>query len=176
MASDSLRADIIREFEFIDGHSDLWRLFYDPALFTNIVRELARPFADAGITKVVGIEAKGFILGGAVAAHLGKGFVAIRKAGGLYPGPKIERTTGADYRGNKSILRLQTAAVTSHDRLLLVDDWFETGAQVLAAKAMLEQQGATLVACSIVVDQLPEATKDNIGRIHSIVAARELRL
>ena len=79
MPTSSIKSDVIREFEFVDGHSDLWRLFYDGSLFNRIVKELALPFEDAKITKIVGIEAKGFILGGAVAAHMKVGFVAVRK-------------------------------------------------------------------------------------------------
>jgi adenine phosphoribosyltransferase len=174
MPEDPIKAEIIREFEFVDGHSDLWRLFYDGVRFQSIVGSLADPFGDAQLTKVVGIEAKGFILGAAVAAHLGVGFVAIRKPGGLYPGPKLERITEKDYRGNHPILRLQMAAVTTGDRLLLVDDWLQTGSQALAAKAMLQELGGILVGCSIIVDQLPGATREKLGRVHSILAAHEL--
>jgi adenine phosphoribosyltransferase len=174
MHNSSIKSDIIREFEFVDGHSDLWRLFYNGSLFSRIVNELALPFTGAEITKIVGIEAKGFILGGAVAAQMRIGFVAIRKPGSLYPGPKIERITEQDYRGNQSTLRLQKAAITNHDRVLLVDDWLETGSQALAAKEMLEELEATLVGCSIIVDQLSDASRIKLGHVQSIVKAADL--
>jgi len=84
---------------------------------------LLRRFLNLGL-KVAGIEARGFILGAAVAARMGVGFVAIRKQSGLYPGPKLEKKAPADYRGNRTTLRLQRAAITPGDRILLVDDWF----------------------------------------------------
>lgn len=169
-----LKSDIITRFAFVDGHSDLWRLFYDGDLFHRIIAELARPYETAGITKVAGIEARGFILGAAVAAHMKVGFVAIRKPGSLYPGPKIERTTSADYRGKQHALRLQKAAVQPGDNILLVDDWFETGNQALTAKAMIEACGGHLAGCSIIVDQLSVDMRARLGAVSSLVSAAEL--
>ena len=174
MHSSILKSKIISEFKYVDGHSDPWRLFYDGSLFRGIIEELSSPAADAGVTKVVGIEAKGFILGAAVAAHLGAGFVAIRKPGGLYPGPKIQRETQPDYRGNVPTLSLQRAAIAPSDRVIIVDDWLETGSQALAAIAMLKELGATFVGCSIITDQLTDATRTKIGPVWSIVTAGEL--
>lgn len=174
MDNGKLRQDIIETFEFVNGHSDVWRLFYNLDLFPRIVAELARPFAESKITKVAGIEARGFIVGAAVAAHLGAGFVAIRKHGSLYPGPKIEKEAPADYRGNRSVLRLQRAAIRRDDRVLLLDDWFETGSQAITAKAMIEELGGTLIGCSIIVDELADETRQKLGDVRSIVSASEL--
>jgi adenine phosphoribosyltransferase len=174
MQQASVKERVVRQFAFVHGHSDLWRLFYDGDLFSPIVRELAEPFRAAGVTKIVGIEAKGFILGGAVAVRLGVGFVAIRKPGSLYPGPKISCQTETDYRGNRSTLLLQRAAILYGDRVLLVDDWLETGSQALAAKAMVEELGGSLLGCSIIVDQLPDAVRTQLVHVVSIVAARDL--
>jgi adenine phosphoribosyltransferase len=109
------------------------------------VTALADPFRDAGITKVAGVEARGFVLGAGVALELRAGFVAIRKQGGIFPGPKLTGETRPDYRGNSTLLRLQRRSLTSNDLVLLVDDWFETGSQALTAKSLIEGAGAKFV-------------------------------
>jgi adenine phosphoribosyltransferase len=123
---------------------------------------------------VAGVEARGFILGGAVALELGVGFAAIRKAAGLFPGPKVSRRTERDYRGNEHLLRLQREAVSPGDRVVLVDDWAERGSQALAARVLIEECGATFAGLSIVVDQLDDETRKRIGRVHALVSHAEL--
>lgn len=174
MHDQQLKSDVIKQLKFVDGHSDVWRLFYDGDLFARIVEELVRPFRGMGVTKIAGIEARGFILGAAAAATLNVGFVAIRKSTGLYPGPKIEITTEPDYESKHSTLRLQRAAIVASDKVLLVDDWFETGSQALVAKALIEEAGGALVGASIIVDQLNEPARQRLGMLHVIVKATEL--
>lgn len=70
---------IVARFGWIHGHADIWALFADPLLFGDLVRALAEPFENSGVTKVAGVEARGFLFGGAVATELRAGFVAIRK-------------------------------------------------------------------------------------------------
>jgi adenine phosphoribosyltransferase len=168
----SLRDDLLHRFEWVDGHADVWRLFSDGELFRRIVAALSDPFRDA--TKVAGIEARGFIVGGAVAAELRAGFVAIRKEAGLFPGPKVSRRAEADYRGNENVLRLQRASLEPGDRVVLVDDWAERGSQALAARELVEECGATFLGLSIVVDQLEDAVRERIGRVQALVSAEEL--
>jgi adenine phosphoribosyltransferase len=168
----SLRDDLVARFEWVDGHADVWRLFSDGALLNRIVTALAEPFRDA--TKVAGVEARGFILGGAVAAELGIGFVAIRKEDGLFPGEKLSRRANVDYRGTEHVLRLQRSSLELGDRIVLVDDWAEHGAQALAARELIEEVGASFAGLSIVVDQLEEDVRERIGRVHSLVRAEEL--
>jgi adenine phosphoribosyltransferase len=123
----TLHDDLLNRSSGVDGHADVWRLFSDGALLRRIVAALAEPFREA--TKVAGVEARGFILGGAVATELGVGFVAIRKEAGLFPGDKISRRAQVDYRGTEHTLRLQRAALAPTDRVILVDDWAERGAR-----------------------------------------------
>jgi adenine phosphoribosyltransferase len=166
------REAILDRFEWVGGHADVWRLFSDGGLFRAIVKALAEPFRDA--TKVAGIEARGFILGAAVASELGAGFVALRKEQGLFPGPKLTRRTASDYRGNESVLRLQRRALGAGDRVLLVDDWAERGSQARAARALIEESGAGFLGLAIVVDQLEDGAREQIGRVHALVTATEL--
>ena len=165
---------IVARFRWIHGHADVWPLFTDPILFRDVIRALAGPFQDVRVTKVAGIEARGFVVGGAVANELAAGFVAIRKEAGLFPGEKLLRTTSADYRGNRSQLRLQRASLTPDDRVLLVDDWFETGSQALAAKALIEAAGASFAGASVIVDQLGADVQRELHPFAALVQSQSL--
>jgi adenine phosphoribosyltransferase len=131
---------LLRERIVIDeaGLGNIWPLFYDTELFNRIVSELAVPFKGE-VTKIAGIESRGFLLGAAVAARLEVGFVAIRKSEGLYPGPTFDARSSSDYRGHMHTFRIQQASVSSADHVGLVDDWFETGSQAVIAKGLIEQ-------------------------------------
>lgn len=165
----SVVEELRTRFRWIDGHADVWRLFVDPTFFARLVVALAAPFRDAAITKVAGIEARGFIVGAAVAGELHAGFVAIRKEGGIFPGEKLTQTTPPDYRGNATSLRLQRDSLTSEDRVLLVDDWFETGSQALTAKSLIEAAGAALVGASVIVDQLDPTIRPLLGQFSALI-------
>jgi adenine phosphoribosyltransferase len=158
------------DVQFVDGHADVWRLFDDPAQLRAIAEALVDPFRGE-VTKAAGIESRGFILGTAAALELGVGFVPVRKAEGLFPGPKAVAEAGTDYRGNRHLLRLQRAALAAGDRVLLVDDWIETGSQAAAAKRLVEECGAHLVGIATVVTEIsPEAAR-SLGRLHALVTA-----
>ena len=148
----------------------MWRLFSDGDLFPALVRALADPFRGSSLTKVVGIEARGFILGGAVASELDAGFVAIRKPGGLFPGEKLVGVTPPDYRNQQVQLRLQRTSLGQLDRVALIDDWFETGSQALAAKALIEAAGANFVGASVIVDQLDSDVRSRLQPFHALIA------
>ncbi len=75
----------------------------------------------------------------AVALELGVGFIAVRKQDGLFPGEKITRRTPPDYRRLRHELRIQRASLTAGDRVLLVDDWIETGSEAASVKSMVEE-------------------------------------
>jgi adenine phosphoribosyltransferase len=112
----ALAAEVDDQIAEVDGHADIWRVFLDPALFARVVRAMASPFIPERVTKVVGIEARGFLLGGALALQLGAGFAAVRKSGHL-PGLKLTQPTDrADYRGLMHEFRLQAGAVRRQDR------------------------------------------------------------
>jgi adenine phosphoribosyltransferase len=131
VVSGDLRTDLIAHIPWVDGHADVWRAFSDKELFRRLVAALADPFRAERITKVAGIEARGFIVGGAVAVELNAGFVAIRKGTGLFPGPKIERTAPYDYRGQTAVLRLQRTSLGPAD----LDFWSTTGSRQAARRS-----------------------------------------
>jgi len=171
--ADVARAKVLSQFRWSGGHADVWRLFNTTESFSAIVEGLAEPWRDAGITHVLGIESRGFLLGGAVAISLGAGFQAVRKEEGLLPGPKVTVRSAPDYRGRDHLLRMQTT-LTSKDVVLLVDDWAERGSQAFAARELVEMCGARFAGASILVDQLNEEARSKIGRVTSLVFAREL--
>jgi adenine phosphoribosyltransferase len=170
----SIANDLLTRFRWVDGHADVWRLFVDREFFPRMIAALADPFRDGAITKVAGIEARGFIVGAAVAAELRAGFVAIRKEGGIFPGQKLTQATPPDYRGNSTTLRLQRSSLTHHDRVLLVDDWFETGSQALTAKSLIENAGAVFVGASVIVDQLDPEIRPLLGQFSALVRSDAL--
>ena len=170
-----LTDELIEGIDWIDGHADVWRAFADPGLFPRLVSALAAPLRDAGITRVAGIEARGFILGGAVAAELGTGFAAIRKDGGLLPGQKHSAMTPPDYRGRSIGLRLQQHALSAADAVVLVDDWFETGSQPLTAISLIERTGARYAGSSIIVDQLSPETRRRLEPVNALLRHDQLQ-
>jgi len=173
MHGSALTAELRQRITFPDGHADVWPLFYDPVLFSQVIDALAEPLRD-DVSKIAGIEARGFLLGAAVATRLRVGFVAIRKPGGLFPGPKLTAQTRVDYRGQHNILRLQRAACGAGDTVALVDDWFQTASQALAAKWLIGQSGARYVGTSIIVDQLVDAARQQLAPCHALISADEL--
>ncbi|MFC8830509.1 phosphoribosyltransferase family protein [Streptomyces sp. NPDC057137] len=170
----------LRHFRWIDGHADVWAIFRDAEALAAVVAGLVAPFRDEGVTAVCGIESRGFLLGGAAAVELGVGFVPVRKGDGLFPGDKAVRRTSPDYRNLRHTLRLQRSSLGPGDRVVLVDDWIETGSQAAAVRSMVEECGATWVGCGVMVDQLAGGPGDalgavrGLGTVRALLAARDL--
>lgn len=131
---------------------DITTLLGDPEAFNQAVSGLATPHAASGITKVAGIEARGFILGAAVAHHLGAGFVPLRKKGKL-PHDTLSAAYSLEYGVEE--IEIHRDAVSAGERVLLVDDLIATGGTALAALALLRQVGAQVLAACFVID-LPD--------------------
>jgi adenine phosphoribosyltransferase len=159
---------------WVDGHADVWRLFANGALFGRCVEALVEPYREDGVTHVAGVEARGFLLGGAAAVALGVGFVAIRKAAGHLPGDVRTEPTSLDYKREAGELRLQADALPAGARVLVVDDWFETGSQFRAARALLERAGATVIGASVVVDETAPALRPALGKFTALIGAADL--
>ncbi len=131
---------------------DVTTLFSDPRGFRMAVDQLVHPWAGQRIDKVVGLEARGFILGGAVAHQLSCGFVPVRKAGKL-PGAVIAQKYTLEYA--EAEVEIHDDAITPGERILIVDDLLATGGTCAAAITLIEQLGGDIVGCAFVVD-LPE--------------------
>lgn len=144
------REAIRRTFQWRDGHADLWSTFEDGPALGALVDGLAALAEERRPGAIAGIEARGFALGAPVAAALGLGFHAIRKEGALFPGPKAVRAASPDYRGRQHSLALRTT-LPPGTRVVLVDDWIETGSQALAARGLTEECGATWAGAVVAV-------------------------
>ncbi|MEZ5920484.1 MAG: adenine phosphoribosyltransferase [Parvularculaceae bacterium] len=131
---------------------DVTTLLNDARGFRRAVDELVQPLAGAKIDKVAGIEARGFIIGGAVAHQLSVGFIPVRKKGKL-PFETIAESYELEYGVDE--VEIHVDAVTKGDRILLVDDLIATGGTAGAAIRLLERAGGEVVLCSFIVD-LPD--------------------
>lgn len=131
---------------------DITTLLGNARAFRRAVDELVQPYAGLNIDKVAGIEARGFILGGAVAHQLSTAFVPIRKKGKL-----PWDTVGQDYELEYGIdtIEIHSDAIEEGEQVLLVDDLIATGGTAKAAIKLIERFGAKVVGCSFVID-LPE--------------------
>jgi adenine phosphoribosyltransferase len=131
---------------------DITTLLGDARGFRRAVDELVQPLAGMKIDKVAGIEARGFILGGAVAHQLSAGFIPLRKKGKL-PHKTLAVEYALEYGAD--VIEMHLDAVTPGERVLLVDDLIATGGTALAAVDLLRQGGAEILAAAFVVD-LPD--------------------
>ncbi|WP_415182616.1 adenine phosphoribosyltransferase [Phaeovulum sp.] len=131
---------------------DVTTLFADPRGFRMAIDQLLHPYAGAHIDKVVGLEARGFILGGAIAHQLTKGFVPIRKQGKL-PGQTISQSYTLEY--GEAIMEIHEDALKPGERVLIVDDLLATGGTCEAAITLASRLGAEVVGCAFIID-LPE--------------------
>lgn len=131
---------------------DITTLLGDARAFRRAVDELVHPFAGGRIDQVAGIEARGFILGGAIAHQLSSGFVPIRKKGKL-PHTTVSIAYALEYGTDE--MEIHSDAVKPGDRVILVDDLIATGGTATAAVELLRRIGAEVVAACFVID-LPE--------------------
>lgn len=131
---------------------DVTTLFGDARGFRIAIDQLLHPYAGTRIDKVVGLEARGFILGGAIAHQLAVGFVPIRKQGKL-PGRTL--TQGYKLEYGEAVMEVHDDALKAGERVLLVDDLLATGGTAEAGIKLIERLGAQVVGCAFVID-LPE--------------------
>ena len=131
---------------------DVTTLFADARGFRMAVDQLLHAYAGTRIDKVVGLEARGFILGGAVAHQLSTGFVPIRKKGKL-PGAVISEAYQLEY--GEAIMEIHDDALKFGEKVLIVDDLLATGGTAEAAIKLCRRLGAEVVGCAFVID-LPE--------------------
>jgi adenine phosphoribosyltransferase len=132
---------------------DITPLLADHDGLTAVVHALAAAATDAAgesvVDKVVGIEARGFILGAPVALALGAGFVPVRKAGKL-PGPTHRVAYALEY--GEAVLEVHSDAIAPGDRVLIVDDVLATGGTVAAARSLVESCGGEVVGAAVLME------------------------
>jgi adenine phosphoribosyltransferase len=131
---------------------DVTTVLKDPRGFRLTIDLLVQRYVGQGITKVVGIEARGFVFGAAVAHQIGAGFVPARKPGKL-PGPRFGVDYALEYGTDR--LEMHEEAIEESDRVLVADDLIATGGTALAALELVRRTGGTVVEACFLVD-LPE--------------------
>ena len=131
---------------------DITTLLGDARAFRRAVDEMVQPWAGMKIDKVAGIEARGFILGGAVAHQVSAGFVPIRKKGKL-PHTTVRIAYSLEYGIDE--MEMHADAVNKGERVVLVDDLIATGGTAEGAVKLLRQMGAEVLAACFIID-LPE--------------------
>ena len=131
---------------------DVTTLFLDPRGFRMAIDQLLHPYAGQRFDKVAGLEARGFILGGAIAHQLSVGFVPIRKKGKL-PGKTIEQSYTLEY--GEATMELHDDSLQPGEKVLLIDDLLATGGTAEAGIKLIEKLGAEVIGCGFVID-LPD--------------------
>lgn len=131
---------------------DITTLLGDAKGLKKAIKAMAEPFEDAKVDAVAGIEARGFILGGAIADRLGCGFIPIRKKGKL-PWKTIGQEYALEY--GVDIIEMHEDAVAQDQRILVVDDLIATGGTAEAAIKLVKRSGGKIVGATFVID-LPD--------------------
>jgi adenine phosphoribosyltransferase len=169
---ESIRS-LIRE---IPDHPKPGVLFYDitPVLgdgdaFRQLLEHMVEPHRDAGITKVAGIEARGFTLAAPLARILGAGFIPVRKPGKL---PHTTHRLSYQLEYGEDALEVHTDAAGSGDRVLIVDDVIATGGTAAAAVGLLGELGADVVGLSVFIELAFLNGRERLGSLpfHAVVA------
>lgn len=172
-----LTTRLLSAFAWHDGEADPSGWWRDPALLRDIIAALTELHAAAAPTVVIGIAARGTLLGPLVAQDLGVGFVEVRKyvkhqdeepQSGL-----LRRTTPPDYEQRDLTLTIRKHLIKPCDRAILVDDWIETGAQANTAARLVEDTGGTFVGTAVIVDETTAALRHAL-HVRSLLSARQL--
>jgi len=148
---------------------DITTLLKDAKGFQQVIQDLTDHYRNEKIDKVVGIESRGFILGGPLACSLKAGFVPVRKPGKL-PADVFEVKYNLEYGSNS--LAIHRDAVEMGERVLVVDDLLATGGTASATVHLLSQLGAEIVGCAFLVELLALGGREKLDgySIHSLLS------
>ena len=153
MSKETLKANLREIPDFpIPGilFYDVTTLFKNPECLQEILDTLYEMYKDKGITKVVGIESRGFIMGGALAARLGAGFVMARKPGKL-PAKVVEETYAKEY--GTDTIQIHKDAIDENDVVLLHDDLLATGGTMAATHRLVQRCGAKKIFINFIIER-----------------------
>lgn len=149
----------------------------DGNLFKKIIDELSRPFLDLEINKILGVESRGLILGGAVAYKLNVGFALTRKKNRMYqykyPKRLVFSEECIDYSGKKKTLEIEKdgKGIKKGDKVVIIDDWYGKGAQGNAAIRLVEKAGGYVVGVGIMLDEMSDEARKSFDsyNLHALV-------
>lgn len=147
---------------------DITPLLQDPDSLRLAVSELVKPFRDAKITAIAGMEARGFIFGSLAAQELNVGFIPFRKPGKL---PYDVQRVDYSLEYGEASLEVHTDAIKKGDRILLVDDLLATGGTAKASCDLVEMLGGQVIACAFVIELTALNGRDQLANIpiHSLI-------
>ena len=149
---------------------DISPIFLDAELMKSCHQALASPWIDKGITKVIGIDSRGFLLGPQIAENLGAGFVMVRKKGKLPP-ETYEMSYALEY--GEATLEAVKGALGPQDRVLIHDDLLATGGTASASAALAKKLGAEIAGFSFIISlsflKGAEKLKMYSNQIHALV-------
>lgn len=147
---------------------DVTPLLQDATALRAAVDALAEPFRDDRIDFVVGIDARGFVMGAPVALALGVGFVMVRKQGKL-PGETLKASYDLEYGADQ--MEMHADALGSGLRVLIVDDLIATGGTAAASVALVREAGAEVIGCSFLIElaALHGRKALDVDRVHSVL-------
>lgn len=127
---------------------DITTLIKEPEPFKYVIDTVVNKYKNENIDKLVSVEARGYIFGGAIAYHLNCGFVPVRKPGKL-PAETISKEYTLEYGSNT--VEIHSDAITKGERILVFDDLLATGGTVLATCQLVEQLGGKVVSCAFII-------------------------
>ena len=139
---------------------DITTLLRDPMGFRSAIEMLATPYIGQRIDAVVGIESRGFILGGAVAQRIGAGFIPVRKPGKL-PARALKESYNLEY--GKDALEIHEDAIEPGQRILVVDDVLATGGTAAATAQLVKKLGGELHGLAFLIELVALSGKDRLA-------------
>lgn len=147
---------------------DITPVLLDPSALAEAVAETVRPYRGAGVTKVVAVESRGFVLGAPAALALGAGLVLVRKPGKL---PAETRRAEYELEYGRDALEVHRDALSTSDRVLIVDDVLATGGTAGAVAELVEQAGARLLGFSFLIELADLGGRRRVGRgpLHAVL-------
>ncbi len=140
---------------------DITTLLKDADAFKHVVDTFCDRYKNADIDLVAGIESRGFILGGAIAYRLNKGFVPIRKEGKL---PSITEKESYELEYGKAAVEVHVDAIPKGSRILLVDDLIATAGTLVAAINLIKRLGGDVVECAVIIELPDLHGREKIGK------------
>ena len=183
MKCDEFIQRLVDEFRWVSDEgtrssgADRTRWAHNPLILAQIGNKLTGLFESETPTVVVGPQSSGYLYGALAAASVGAGFVGAEKERGMLADsdPWLTAVTPLDYQGRNMKLSFRNLLLSPSDRVLLVDDWADTGGQLLALKSLVEQAGATLIGSAVIVDGLSEHSVRRILNLRGLLNLRALR-
>ena len=147
---------------------DVAPLLLDPVLFRELIERMATPYVDTKIDTIVGIEARGFSIGAALAYRLGTGFAMIRKNGKLPP-PTVSQEYSYEYASQ--VIEIGSTTLKEGARVVLVDDILATGGTMAASVKLLRRFSVHIVGISCIIEMTSMAGRDRLKQqtIHSVL-------